>query len=132
MKEKEVIVLDTDTTQSQNLVAFLKDNAYTATPMDSLANMDQYMAQTDCHMAQTDCRAVVLNLDNIPVTNKILRDLKRKKPSINIIAHSKRQFHPELEEALREYISVCLAEPVDTDELYYWLKSIFENNEMKS
>jgi DNA-binding NtrC family response regulator len=122
MKEKEVIVLDIDTTQSQNLIAFLEDNAYTATPMDSLANMDRYMAETDC-------RAVVLNLDSISVTNKMLRDLKRKKPSINIIAHSKRQFHPELEEALREYISVCLAEPVDTEELGYWLKSIFENNE---
>jgi CheY-like chemotaxis protein len=70
-----------------------------------------------------------LNLDNISVTNKTLRDLKRKKPLINIIAHSKRQFHPELEEALREYISVCLAEPVDTEELGYWLKSVFENNE---
>jgi len=122
MNEKEVIVLDADTTQSQNLVAFLKDNAYTATPMNSLANMDQYVAETDC-------RAVVLNLDNISVTNKTLRDLKRKKPLINIIAHSKRQFHPELEEALREYISVCLAEPVDTEELGYWLKSVFENNE---
>ena len=122
MKEKEVIVLDADTTQNQNLVAYLNDNAYTATPMNSWANMDQYMAETDC-------RAVVLNLDNISVTNKILRDLKRKKPTINIIAHSKRQFHPELEEALREYISVCLAEPVDTDELDYWLKSIYENNE---
>ena len=122
MKEQEVILLDADTTQSQNLIAFLKDNAYTATPMDSLANMDRYMAETDC-------RAVVLNLDNIAVTNKVLRDLKRKKPLINIIAHSKRQFHPELEEALREYISVCLAEPVDTDELSYWLKSIYENDE---
>jgi hypothetical protein len=110
MKEKEVIVLDADTTQSQSLVAFLNDNAYTATPMNSLPDMDPYLAKTDCH-------AVVLNLDNISVTNKILRDLKRKKPSINIIAHS------------REYISVCLAEPVDTDELDYWLRSVFENND---
>ncbi|MFC1881299.1 hypothetical protein ACFL2S_07375 [Thermodesulfobacteriota bacterium] len=124
MKEKEVIVLDAETTQSQNLVAFLNDNAYRATSMYSLTNMDQYMAETDC-------RAVVLNLDNIPVTNKILRDLKRKTPSINIIAHSKRQFHPELEEALREYISVCLAEPVDTEDLDYWLKSVFDDRETR-
>ena len=122
MKEKEVIVLDNDTPQSQNLISFLKDNAYTATSMNSLANMDRCIAETDC-------RAVVLNLDSITVTNKILRDMKRQKPSMNIIAHSKRQFHPELEEALREYISVCLAEPVDTDELDYWLKSVFENSE---
>jgi len=121
MREKEVIVLDTNTKQSQNLCAFLKDNTYAATPMNSLANMDQYINDSDC-------RAVVLNLDNIAVTNRALRDLKRKKPSINIIAVSKRQFHPELEEALREYISVCLAEPVDTEELAYWLKTVFENN----
>lgn len=121
MKEKEVIVLDTGTTQSQSLVAYLEENAYSATPLKSLTHIYRYMAQTDC-------RAVVLNLDNISVTNKILRDLKRKKPSINIIAHSKRQFHPELEESLREYIAVCLAEPIDTDELGYWLKSVFENN----
>ena len=120
--KKEVVVLDADTTQSQDLCAFLNDNTYTATPMNSLANMDRCIAEADC-------RAVVLNLDNISVTNKTLRDLKRKKPSINIIALSKRQFHPELEEALREYISVCLAQPVDTDDLVYWLKAVFENNQ---
>ena len=120
--KKEVVVLDADTTQSQNLCAFLNDNTYTATPMNSLANMDRCIAETDC-------RAVLLNLDSISVTNKTLRDLKRKNPSINIIALSKRQFHPELEEAIREYISVCLAQPADTDELVYWLKTIFENNE---
>ena len=122
MREKEVIVLDSDTKQSQKLCALLKENTYMATPLNSLTNMDQYIDDSDC-------RAVVLNLDNISVTNRALRDLKRKKPSINIIAHSKRQFHPELEEALREYISVCLAEPVDTEELVYWLKTVFENSE---
>jgi DNA-binding NtrC family response regulator len=122
MKKNEVIVLDADKTKSQTLVAFLKDNSYTATPLNSLANMDRYMEKSDC-------RAVVLNLDTISVTNKALRNLKRDKPLINIIAHSKRQFHPELEESLREYIEVCLAEPVDTDELESWLKSVHENNE---
>jgi DNA-binding NtrC family response regulator len=120
MSMKEVIVLDTDEGQRQNLSAFLKNHTYQTTFMDSLADVDQYIDKCDC-------RAVILNLDNVPVTNKILKDLKSKKPLINIIALSKRQFHPELEEALREYISVCLAEPVDTDELLYWLKSIFEN-----
>ena len=122
MKEKEVVVLNADTPQSQDLTRFLKDNAYTPTRMDSLANMDQYMSATNC-------RAIVLNLDNISVTNKMLRNLKHKKPSISIIAHSKRQFHPELEESLREYIAVCLADPVDTDELGYWLRTVYENNE---
>ena len=47
---------------------------------------------------------------------------------MNIIALSERQFHPELEEAIRDHISVCLATPVESDELFYWLKSVFENN----
>jgi DNA-binding NarL/FixJ family response regulator len=69
-----------------------------------------------------------LNLDNVAVTNKVFRELKKKRPLLNIIALSKRQFHPELEEALREYISVCLAKPVDADELVYWLKTVFANS----
>ena len=87
--------------------------------MNSLAKMDQYINDSDC-------RAVVLNLDNISVTNRALRDLKRQKPLINIIAYSKRQFHPELEEALREYISVCLAKPIDTEGLWETVSGFFD------
>ena len=120
--EKEVVVLDTDKKQCKSLCALLTDHEYLSTAMSSLTKMDEYLGENDC-------RAIILNLDNISVTNKILKDLKRKNPMINIIGLSKRQFHPELEEALREYISVCLASPVDADELTYWLKTIYENNE---
>ena len=120
--EKEVVVLDTDKKQCKSVCALLTDHEYLSTAMSSLTKMDEYLGENDC-------RAIILNLDNISVTNKILKDLKRKNPMINIIGLSKRQFHPELEEALREYISVCLAKPVDPDELTYWLKTIYENNE---
>ena len=120
--EKEVAVLDTDKKQCKSLCDLLTDHEYMPTAMSSLTNMDQYLGDSDC-------RAVILNLDNVSVTNKSLKQLKKKKPSVSIIAFSERQFHPELEEALREYISVCLAKPVDPDELTYWLKTIYENNE---
>jgi DNA-binding NtrC family response regulator len=120
--EKEVVVLDTDKMQRKSLCALLSDHEYMSTPMSSLTNMDQYLVDSDC-------RAIILNLDNVLVTNKSLKHLKRKQPSVSIIAFSERQFHPELEEALREYISVCLTKPVDPDELTYWLKTIYENNE---
>ena len=120
--KKEVLVLDPDERQSRNVCDLLTDHDYTTISMNSLVNMDQYMEENDC-------RALILNLDNVAVTNKVFRELKRKKPLLNIIALSKRQFHPELEEALREYISVCLTMPVDPDELAYWLKTIYENNE---
>ena len=120
--KKEVVVLDTDKKQCKSLCDLLTDHEYLSTAMSSLTKMDEYLGENDC-------RAIILNLDNVSVTNKILKDLKRKNPMINIIGLSKRQFHPELEEALREYISVCLAKPVDPDELTYWLKTIYENNE---
>jgi len=120
--KKEVIVLDPDEQQSRNLCDILTDYDYTAISMNSLTKVGQYIEENDC-------RALILNLDKVVATNKVFRELKRKKPLLNIIALSKRQFHPELEEALREYISVCLARPVDSDELVYWLKTIFKNDQ---
>ncbi len=122
LMKKEVLVLDPDKQLSQNLFDVLMDHDYTTILMNSLVNIDQYIEGNDC------C-ALIMNLDNVTVTNKLFRELKRKNPPLNIIALSKRQFHPELEEALREYISVCLARPVDSDELVYWLKTIFENDQ---
>ena len=118
--KKEVLVLDPDEQHSRNLCDLLTAYKYTAISVNSLVNMGHYIEENDC-------RALILNLDKVAMTNKVFRELKTKKPLLNIIALSKRQFHPELEEALREYISVCLAKPVDSDELVYWLKTIFEN-----
>ncbi len=120
--QKEVVVLDTDRKQCKSLCALLSEHEYLSSAMSSMTNMDQYLGESNC-------RAIILNLDSVSVTNKSLKQLKSKNPSVNIIALSERQFHPELEEALREYISVCLASPVDPDELTYWLKTIYENNE---
>ena len=116
-----VVVLDADKKQRDSLRTLLDDNNYRSASMSSLSEMEQ---QTE----QSDYRAAIVNLDNISVTNKKFRALKQKKPAMSIIALSERQFHPELEESLREYISVCLAKPIDPDELIFWLKGIFEND----
>ena len=120
--KKEVVVLDADKKQCRNLCSLLTGHTYRATPINSFSNMERYLGKSEC-------RVIVVNLDSVAVTNKSLKTLKRKKPLINIIALSGRQFHPELEEALREYISVCLTKPLDADELIYWLRATFENNE---
>jgi len=36
-----------------------------------------------------------------------------------------RAFHPELEEAMSNYIFACLSKPADEDELVFWIKSLF-------
>jgi DNA-binding NtrC family response regulator len=120
--EKEVAVLDTDQTQCENLCTLLSDHQYKVASLSSLSDLENYLEERECP-------AVVLDLDTVAIDNRILRNLKRKNPMVNIIAFSKRQYHPELEEALRDYISVCLAKPVDPDELFYWLRCVFQNNE---
>jgi len=119
---KEVLVLDPDEQQSRYLCDLLTVYQYTAISINSLVSVDRYIAENDC-------RVLILNLDQVAATNKVFRNLKTKRPQLNIIALSQRQFHPELEEALREYISVCLGKPADPEELLYWLKTIFENDQ---
>ena len=120
--KKEVLVLDTDADQCKRLRRFLEKSEYDVTTMEALTGVDDYL---ETH----DCRAAIFNLDTISANNKILRKVKRKKPQMSIIALSIRQYHPELEEAMREDISVCLGIPIDFDELIFWLGAIYENGE---
>jgi DNA-binding response OmpR family regulator len=69
--KKEILVLEPDEQQSRNLCDFLTDHDYTTISMNSLVNMDQYIEEKDC-------RALILNLDNVAVTNKVFRELKKK------------------------------------------------------
>ena len=118
--KNEVVVLDTDQKQSRELCQLLAEHQYETALLNSLDALDD-------PLKKSESRALIINLDTIPITNKILREIKRKRPSINIIALSERQFHPELEEAMRDHISVCLGKPVESEELIYWLKAVFEN-----
>ena len=122
MGKKEVFVLDADENQSRGLSDLLANFYYQPLAIHSLPDFERCAKDHEC-------RALILNLDNVVVTNKILRDIKRKNPQLNIIALSERQFHPELEEVIRNHISVCLTKPLDSDELIFWLKGIFENND---
>ena len=39
---------------------------------------------------------------------------------------SKDRFHPELKDAICYHIYACLNKPVDPDEMVFWIKSIFD------
>jgi len=120
--KKEVLVLDGDPKQRKQLRRFLEKSEFDVTTLKALTDLDDYL---ETH----DCRAAIFNLDTISVNNKILRKVKSRKPRMNIIVLSGRRHHPELAEAMREAISVCLGIPIDFDELIYWLGSIYEKGE---
>lgn len=73
-----------------------------------------------------DFRLVILDLDSLPVDNRLIRKLKRKNPSLRIIGLSSRSFHPELQETMSSHIYACLCKPVDEEELFFWVKSSLE------
>lgn len=119
--KKEVLVLDADEKQCRELCAMLEERHYRVNPMNSLLNLERYIQGGGC-------RAVILDLDTVTVNNRALRELKRKTPGVYIVGLSKRQFHPELKEAIGSHIYACLGKPVDPDELVYWLRSIYEDD----
>ena len=119
--DEPIVVVDADEEQCEELCAMLEREHYRTTALHSLINLEE-------NVHEGTCRAVILDLDTVPVGNRALRELKRKNPDIFIICLSKRKFHPELEEAISRHIYACLGKPVDPDELVYLLRSIYKND----
>jgi DNA-binding NtrC family response regulator len=101
------------------LCSFLQRQDYRAAPLHSLMTLEREIERGEVQVA-------ILDFDSLPVNNRLFRDLKKINPGVRIIGLSSRPFHPDLEEAFSAHISVCLAKPVDWDELIYWLRSLGE------
>ncbi len=74
--------------------------------------------------------AVVLDIDSVPIDNRTIRELAIKYPAVRFLCTSKDRFHPELKDAICYHIYACLNKPVDPDELLFWIKSIYEEDEI--
>lgn len=120
-KKTEVMVVDADPANCREVCALLGQGDYRATPLDSLADLEKYLAQQPSGV-------VVLDLDTVPVDNHFFRNLKKKHRGICILVVSSLPHHPGLEEAIGSHIYACLGKPLDPEELFYWLKSITEES----
>jgi hypothetical protein len=70
------------------------------------------------------CKAVIIDMDELPVDRQLFRSLKRLQPKLNILVLSSRTFHPEFEEAMTRHIYACLNKPVDPEEMIFLLRGI--------
>ena len=118
--ESLVFVVDSDKTESQELCDVLERDEYSTIAMDSLENLEK-------RIEETSCRAVILDLDSLPVDNRFILHLRRRHPKLPIIGLSSSPFHPELEEALSSHVCACLRKPPDPDELLFCIKSFCQN-----
>jgi len=119
---KKIIVLDADDTQCQSLCSMLEEENYPAVPARSLIDLEKYFEAQDC-------LGVFIDVDTVPITNRDLRNLSIKNPRVYLFCLSKYRFHPALKDGICHHVYACLNRPIDPDELFYWLRSIYQDDE---
>lgn len=80
-------------------------------------------------LQKTPDTVAILDVDSIALTNRSIRNLMLEFPTTTILCTSKERFHPKLQDAISNYIYACLIKPIDPDELFYWLKTLCDNEE---
>jgi DNA-binding NtrC family response regulator len=120
LMKKAIVVVDADQDQCRRICTLLEKDQYVATATYSI----QYL---EANINQSNCRAVILDIDTVPVDNRTVRELTIKFPEVYFFCLSEKSFHPDLKDAICYHIYACLNKPVDPDELFYFLRSIYEN-----
>ena len=115
-----IIILDADEKECGELCALLNDHQFRTVPIYSLPEMITLIQDIECI-------AVIIDLDTVPIDNRTIRELTLKYPGIYFLCLSSDRFHPHLKEALCYHIYACINKPVDPDELFYLVRSIYKN-----
>ena len=118
--KKGVVVVDADQNQCRRLCALLKKSQYSTISMHSIQCLEE-------NLKQSNSLAVILDIDTVPIDNRTVRELTIKFPDVYFFCLSEQSFHPELKDAICYHIYACLNKPIDPDELFYFLRSIYEN-----
>jgi DNA-binding NtrC family response regulator len=120
LMKKAIVVVDADQDQCRRLCNLLEKDQYSTVSTHSI----QYLED---NLKHSNFLAVILDIDTVPVDNRTVRELTLQFPEVYFFCLSEQSFHPELKEAICYHIYACLNKPVDPDELFYFLRSIYEN-----
>lgn len=118
---KKIIVLDSNETQGQEFCDLLEKENYPVKSARSLIDLEM------CIEAE-NCLGVFIDVDTVPVSNRDIRILSLGHPEIYFFCLSKYRFHPELKDAICYHVYACLNRPIDPDELFYWTRSIYQDD----
>ena len=118
--KKAIVVVDADQDQCRRLCNLLEKDQYSTVSTHSI----QYLED---NLKHSKCLAVILDIDTVAVDNRTVRELTLQFPEVYFFCLSEQSFHPELKDAICYHIYACLNKPVDPDELFYFLRSIYEN-----
>jgi DNA-binding NtrC family response regulator len=118
--QKSILVIDAKKKRCRQFCDLLQNCHYAATPLYSIDDLVE-------KIAKSGCRAIFWDVDSVPADNRTVRELTIKFPGVYFFCLSSKRFHPELKDAICYHIYACLNRPIDHDELFYWLRSIEEN-----
>ena len=119
--QKRIIVVDAVRKQCRQFCTLLEEGGYASTPLHSILNLEKCLAAGEY-------LAVILDIDTVAVDNRTIRELTIKYPGVSFFALSANRFHPEVKAAICYHIYACINKPVDPDELFYWLRCIYEDD----
>jgi len=118
--QKTILVIDANKKRCREFCELLQNSDYVATPLYSIDDLAE-------NIEKSGCRAIFWDVDTVPADNRSVRELTIKFPGVYFFCLSSKRFHPELKDAICYHIYACLNRPIDQDELFYWLRSIEEN-----
>lgn len=112
-------VVDADKLNCRAICTLLEQADIPVAPLYSLEDLPEYLRREQVAV-------LIVDLDTLPVDNAFFRSLKKQYPQLHILCLSTRTYHPGLEEAMGSHICASLAKPLNSEELFYWLKAISE------
>ena len=114
-----IAVVNADVQNCQELCALLVQASIPVAPLYSLEDLHE-------HLSKGQFKALIVDLDTLAVDNAFFRNLKKHNPDLAILCLSSRTFHPGLQEAMGSHIYASLGKPLNSEELFFWLKTIAE------
>ena len=118
--KKSILVIDAYKKQCLELCELLEKRQFAAAPLFSTHNLEK-------NIEDSGCQAIFWDIDTVAIDNRTVRELTLKFPGVYFFCISKHPFHPELQDAICYHIYACLNRPIDPNELFYWLRSIHED-----
>ena len=118
--KKSILVVNKYKKQCRELCEVLEKERYSVSALHSIQNLEK-------HLEEKKFQAVIIDIDAISIDNRTIRKLTLHFPEVYFFCLSEQPFHPELKDAICYHIYACLNKPVDEDELFYFLRSIYEN-----
>ncbi len=120
--KKAVVVLDADTRQCHETCAAIEEWGFVTTALHSLGELNAFIGKQAGAV-------IVMDIDTIQIDNRTIRKMVLENPGTYFLCLSRDRFHPELKDAICYHIFACINKPVDPEELYFCLKSIFEDQD---